>query len=71
MWLIRSAIILVGVIGFLWVGMNNADQNVDPQECDECLGHAVCLPGAHLNIVEIRHGCIMFRWMASSRRRLF
>lgn len=29
MWLIRSAIILVGVIAFLWVGMNNADQNVD------------------------------------------
>ena len=29
MWLIRSAIILVGVIGFLWVGMNNADQDVD------------------------------------------
>jgi len=28
-WLIRSAIILVGVIAFLWVGMNNADQNVD------------------------------------------
>ncbi len=29
MWLIRSAIILVGVIGFLWVGMSNADQRVD------------------------------------------
>ena len=29
MWLIRSAIILVGVIAFLWVGMNNADQNVN------------------------------------------
>ena len=28
MWLIRSAIILVGVIAFLWVGMNNADQRV-------------------------------------------
>jgi uncharacterized membrane protein YciS (DUF1049 family) len=28
-WLIRSAIILVGVIAFLWVGMNNADQSVD------------------------------------------
>jgi uncharacterized membrane protein YciS (DUF1049 family) len=27
-WLIRSAIILVGVIGFLWVGMTNADQRV-------------------------------------------
>jgi uncharacterized membrane protein YciS (DUF1049 family) len=27
-WLIRSAIILVGVIGFLWVGMTNADQQV-------------------------------------------
>ncbi len=29
MWLIRSAIILVGVIAVLWVGMNNADQAVD------------------------------------------
>lgn len=29
MWLIRSLIILVGVIAFLWVGMNNADQRVD------------------------------------------
>jgi len=28
-WLIRSLIILVGVIAFLWVGMNNADQRVD------------------------------------------
>jgi uncharacterized membrane protein YciS (DUF1049 family) len=28
-WLIRSAIILVGVIAFLWVGMTNADQRVD------------------------------------------
>ncbi|MFQ5510337.1 MAG: LapA family protein [Candidatus Krumholzibacteriia bacterium] len=29
MWLIRSVIILVGVIAFLWIGMNNADQRVD------------------------------------------
>lgn len=29
MWLIRSAVILVGVIAFLWVGMTNADQRVD------------------------------------------
>ncbi len=29
MWLIRSVIILVGVIAFLWLGMNNADQSVD------------------------------------------
>ena len=29
MWLIRSVIILVGVIAFLWIGMNNADQQVD------------------------------------------
>jgi uncharacterized membrane protein YciS (DUF1049 family) len=28
-WLIRSAIILVGVIAFLWVGMTNADQRVN------------------------------------------
>ncbi len=28
MWLIRSIIILIGVIAFLWVGMNNADQKV-------------------------------------------
>jgi uncharacterized membrane protein YciS (DUF1049 family) len=28
-WLIRSAVILVGVIAFLWVGMTNADQRVD------------------------------------------
>jgi uncharacterized membrane protein YciS (DUF1049 family) len=28
-WLIRSAVILVGVIAFLWVGMTNADQQVD------------------------------------------
>jgi uncharacterized membrane protein YciS (DUF1049 family) len=27
-WLIRSAIILIGVIAFLWVGMTNADQRV-------------------------------------------
>ena len=29
MWLIRSAIVLLGIIGVLWVGMNNADQTVD------------------------------------------
>ena len=29
MWLIRSIIILVGVIAFLWLGMNNADERVD------------------------------------------
>lgn len=29
MWLIRSVIILVGIIAFLWLGMNNADQRVD------------------------------------------
>lgn len=29
MWLIRSVIILIGIIGFLWLGMNNADQSVD------------------------------------------
>ena len=29
MWLIRSVIILIGVIAFLWLGMNNADQHVD------------------------------------------
>ncbi len=29
MWLIRSVIILVGVIAFLWLGMKNADQTVD------------------------------------------
>lgn len=28
MWLVRSVIILVGVIAFLWIGMNNADQRV-------------------------------------------
>jgi len=28
-WFIRSLIILVGVVAFLWVGMNNADQRVD------------------------------------------
>jgi len=28
-WFLRSLIILVGVIAFLWVGMNNADQRVD------------------------------------------
>lgn len=29
MWLLRSIIILIGVVAFLWVGMNNADQAVD------------------------------------------
>ena len=29
MWFLRSLIILIGVIAFLWVGMNNADQKVD------------------------------------------
>ena len=29
MWLIRSVVILVGVIGILWLGMTNADQRVD------------------------------------------
>ena len=29
MWFLRSLIILVGVVAFLWVGMNNADQRVD------------------------------------------
>ncbi|NIM19766.1 MAG: DUF1049 domain-containing protein [Candidatus Latescibacteria bacterium] len=29
MWLIRSVIILVGVVAFLWIGMKNADQTVD------------------------------------------
>lgn len=29
MWFFRSLIILVGVVAFLWVGMNNADQRVD------------------------------------------
>ena len=29
MWLIRSAVILVGIIAFLWVAMSNADQRVD------------------------------------------
>lgn len=28
MWLLRSVIMLVGVIAFLWIGMNNADQRV-------------------------------------------
>jgi uncharacterized membrane protein YciS (DUF1049 family) len=28
-WFFRSLIILVGVVAFLWVGMNNADQRVD------------------------------------------
>jgi uncharacterized membrane protein YciS (DUF1049 family) len=28
-WLIRSVIILIGVIAFLWLGMKNADQTVD------------------------------------------
>ena len=29
MWFLRSLIILVGVVAFLWVGMSNADQTVD------------------------------------------
>ncbi|UCH82867.1 MAG: LapA family protein [Candidatus Latescibacterota bacterium] len=29
MWLIRSIVILVGVIAFLWLGTSNADQRVD------------------------------------------
>ncbi len=29
MWLIRSVIILIGVIAFLWLGMKNADQSVN------------------------------------------
>ncbi len=29
MWFIRSFLILVGVIAFLWLGMENADQTVD------------------------------------------
>ena len=29
MWLFRSVIILVGIIAFLWLFMNNADQRVD------------------------------------------
>ena len=29
MWLIRSIVILIGVISFLWVAVNNADQRVD------------------------------------------
>jgi uncharacterized membrane protein YciS (DUF1049 family) len=28
-WFVRSLIILVGVVAFLWVGMSNADQRVD------------------------------------------
>lgn len=28
MWLLRSVIILIGVIAFLWIGMANADQRV-------------------------------------------
>jgi uncharacterized membrane protein YciS (DUF1049 family) len=28
-WLIRSVMALVGIIAFLWLGMNNADQRVD------------------------------------------
>jgi len=28
-WFIRSFVILVGVIAFLWLGMENADQTVD------------------------------------------
>ncbi len=29
MWFVRSFLILVGVIAFLWLGMENADQTVD------------------------------------------
>ena len=29
MWLIRSIIILVGIIAFLWLGMHNASERVD------------------------------------------
>ena len=29
MWFVRSFLIIVGVIGFLWLGMENADQVVD------------------------------------------
>lgn len=29
MWFIRSLILLIGVIAFLWVGMHNADERVD------------------------------------------
>ena len=29
MWLLRSVIILVGVIAFLWIAVNNAGQQVD------------------------------------------
>lgn len=29
MWFIRSLLILVGVIAFLWIGMENADQAID------------------------------------------
>jgi len=28
-WLLRSVIILIGIIAFLWIGINNADQSVD------------------------------------------
>jgi uncharacterized membrane protein YciS (DUF1049 family) len=28
-WLLRSVIILVGIIAVLWIGMNNANQQVD------------------------------------------
>ncbi|HEX5132679.1 MAG TPA: LapA family protein [Candidatus Krumholzibacteria bacterium] len=29
MWFVRSFLILAGVIGFLWIGMENADQSID------------------------------------------
>jgi uncharacterized membrane protein YciS (DUF1049 family) len=28
-WFVRSLLILVGVIAFLWIGMENADQSID------------------------------------------
>ena len=29
MWFVRSFLILAGVVAFLWLGMENADQTVD------------------------------------------
>lgn len=29
MWFVRSLLVLVGVIGFLWIGMENADQTIN------------------------------------------
>ncbi len=29
MWFVRSLLVLVGVIAFLWIGMENADQTID------------------------------------------